>query len=408
MSQSKCKGISPLGVTRSGHYCAQTAGLVTHCVQSIQRSQIKVVQKEQVRAFITSTQSVITMICAGCKGVLDDNNSLKCNACESHYCLECLNFGHCKKSSDLGPEQLAALRCPSCTNVSRRRRGGNESPALLSPSVAKQMPSSRSALSIESISELLDQKLAPSSSIMTNLRDLLIREVKDLITAEMSNIIKELKEEFTKTTDHIMEEVKGLKDTIAHKDMIIKDLTKEQTQLKDELKLISSRFSVMENLSRGRNIEIQCVPESSNENVVAMVKQLCQTIHLPISDTDIHACRRVAKMDATSKRPRNIVVTLSSPRLRDNLISAANRFNKEHRDKRLNTNHIGIMDASHQIFISEHLSPESKQLYAAARRFAQDKNYAYCWVKYGQIYLRKSDTSGAVRVKTKDFLNSLK
>lgn len=351
--------------------------------------------------------SDFAMICAGCKGNLDDSNSLKCNTCESYYCLECLNLGMGKTASDIGPDQLSALRCPSCTNVSRRRRG-NESPALLSPSVTKQLPITRNTLTIESIGELLDQKLAPSSSIMINSRNILIKEVRGLITVEMSKIVKELKEEFTKTTDYIMEEVKELKTTIAHKDTVIKALQMEQTQLKDEIKIIRGRFSVVENLSRGRNFELHCVPEKNNENVVSMVKTLCKAIELPISDSDIHACRRVAKMDATSKRPRNIVVTLASPRLRDSLISAASNYNKEHKDKKLNTNHVGISDVCHQIYISEHLSPESKQLYAAARRFAKEKSYVYCWVKYGQIYLRKSDNSGAVVVKSMDFLNSLK
>ncbi|XP_063827545.1 mutS protein homolog 5-like [Ostrinia nubilalis] len=184
----------------------------------------------------------------------------------------------------------------------------------------------------------------------------------------MGKMVNELKEEFTKTTDFIMEEVKSLKSTIAQKDTVIKSLQSEQTVLKDELHKIRNRVSVMEKLSRDRNVELQAVPENRNENVVSMVKSLCETIELPISDSDIHACRRVAKMDTTSKRPRNIVVTLTSPRLRDSLISAVHRYNKEHSDKKLNTNHIGIKDVCHQIYVSEHLSPECKQLYAAARR----------------------------------------
>jgi hypothetical protein len=346
------------------------------------------------------------MVCAGCKGILEDGNSLKCNACESFYCLECLNFGIGKKVSDLGPEQLSALRCPSCTNVSRRRRG-KESPAILSPSVAKQSSVARN-LTIESISELLDKKLAPTSDAMTNLRVILIKEVKGLITTEMGKMVKELKEEFTKTTDFIMEEVKELKSIIAQKDIVIKSLQNEQLVLKDELKLIRSRVSVMEKISRDRNVELQAVPEKRSEDVVSMVKSLCETLQLPISDSDIHACRRVAKMDTTSKRPRNIVVTLTSPRLRDSLISAAHRYNKEHKSNKLNTNHVGIKDVCQQIYVTEHLSPECKQLYAAARRTAKDKGYTYCWVKYGRIYLRKCDKSDALLIKSMDFLNSLK
>lgn len=345
------------------------------------------------------------MICIGCNIGLDDTNSLKCNTCNSYYCLECLNFGVNKKTEDLDPDLLSSLKCPSCTNVSRRKRG-NESPAVLSPIVTKPIHSAH--LTIDSISALLDQKLAPTSSIMINSRNALIQEVKSLITCEMSKLINELKEEFTKTTDFIMDEVKDLRQEVAAKDVIIKKLQNDQTQLKNEINVIRCRFSTIEKLSRDRNIEMQSVPENRNENVMSIFKALCNSIRYPISDTDIQTCRRVAKMDSKSKRPRNIVVTLSSPRLRDEIISAVHRYNKEHKGNKLNSHHIGMPGECHQIYVSEHLSPETKQLYAAVRRFAKDNNYTYSWVKFGQIYLRKTDKSDAILVKNMEILSTLK
>lgn len=347
------------------------------------------------------------MLCIGCKAKLDDSNSLKCNTCNSHYCLECLNFGVDKKIKDLDPDQLSSLKCPSCTNVSRnsRRKKGTEASAVLSPTVTSLAPKQ---VTIESISALLDQKLAPTSSIMINSRNVLIQEVKSLITTEMSKLISELRVEFTKTTDFIMDEVKDLKQEIATKDKIIQTLQNDQTQLKNEINVIRSRFNVLEKLSRDRNVEVQAVPENRNENVVSLFKELCNTIKYPILDSNIQSCRRVAKMDSASKRPRNIVVTLSSPRLRDEIISATHRYNKEHKQNKLNSLHMGLTGECHQIYVTEHLSPDTKQLYAAARRFAKDNNYTYSWVKYGQIYLRKTDRTDAIQVKNLEMLSSLK
>lgn len=342
------------------------------------------------------------MLCIGCKAKLDDSNSLKCNTCNSHYCLECLNFGVNKKTTDLDPDQLSSLKCPSCTNVSRslRRKKGTEISAVLSPAVTSSAPKH---LTIESISALLDQKLAPTSSIMINL----IQEVKSLMTTEMSKLISELKDEFTKTTDFIMNEVKDLKQEITTKDKIIQTLQNDQILLKNEMSVIRGRFNVLEKLSRDRNIEVQAVPENRNENVVSLLKELCNTIKYPISDSDIQSCRRVAKMDSSSKRPRNIVVTLSSPRIRDEIISTTHRYNKEHKQNKLNSHHIGLTGECHQIYVTEHLSPETKQLYAAVRRFAKGNNYTYSWVKYGQIYLRKTDRTDAIQVKNLEMLSSL-
>lgn len=313
------------------------------------------------------------------------------------------------KASELSSEQLSALKCPSCTNVSRRRRDketSSSSSSVLSPYSDKSKPSS--AITLDSISKLLDQKLAPTSGAMIESRKVLIKEVKDLINTEMSKIATELRNEFSKTTEFIMNEVKDLKSTISQKDDMIKTLQSEQSQLNNEILLMRRRCSVIEKQSLARNIEVQCVPEDRNEDILTQFKTLCTTIKHPIADSDIHACRRVAKMDNNSKRPRNIVVTLTSPRLRDALLSAVHRFNKEQKNDKLNTRHIGLPGETRQIYVSEHLAPETKQLYAATRRAAKDKNYAFFWVKYGQIYLRKNDKSDAIRVKDMDSLVALK
>ncbi|KAL4709621.1 hypothetical protein ACJJTC_007352 [Scirpophaga incertulas] len=346
------------------------------------------------------------MDCTGCREALSELNSLKCNACDSHYCLECLCLDTNKKSSELNQDQLSALKCPSCTNVSRRKRGGKDS--VFSPSVMKPKHNIENILTIEKISNLLDQKLAPKSSIMIALRKELIQDVKSMIAIETSKIVNEIKDEFTKTTEFIMDEIKVLKSGLSERDIIIKTLQSDQIQLKDELKQMQSRFSAIERLSRARNIEIQSVPDNNkNENVISMFKTLCNTLKFPVSDSDIYACRRVAKMDTSNKRPRNIIVTLNSPSQRDGLISAAQRFNKENNGNRLNTLHLGMAGESHQIYVAEHLDPETKQLFAAARKFKRDKNYAYCWVKYGKIYLRKNDNTDAKLVTSQDFLNNL-
>lgn len=349
------------------------------------------------------------MQCTGCMEPLVEDNSLKCNTCDSHYCLQCLNFGSAK-TGDLSQDQLSSLKCPLCTNVSQRRGGPQRSKRdSFSPFVIKSKPNSASShITLESISELLDQKLAPTSKVMIESRKTLINEVQQLINSEMSKITNELRAEFTETTDFIMKEVSDLKETIHQKNEIIQNLTMEQTSLKNEMTALRSRCSIIEKQSRDHNIELQAVPEDRNENTITIFKALCDAIKCPVADSDIHACRRVAKMNSTSKRPRNIVVTLSAPRLRDELISAVHRFNKNHKKEKLNTRHIGLPGEDRQIYVSEHLSPETKQLYAATRRFAKEKNYAYFWVKYGQIYLRKTDKDNAIRVKNTSFLESLK
>ncbi|CAG9788942.1 unnamed protein product [Diatraea saccharalis] len=136
----------------------------------------------------------------------------------------------------------------------------------------------------------------------------------------------------------------------------------------------------MENMSRSHNVELQAVPESRSENIMTIFKKFCNTIGMTIDDTQITACRRVAKMNEKSKRPRNILETLSSPRLRDTILSLTRRFNKSAKDpsNMLNSSHLGLAASSAtRIYVTEHISPQCKFLYAETRKVAKEKKYDF-------------------------------
>lgn len=154
-------------------------------------------------------------------------------------------------------------------------------------------------------------------------------------------------------------------------------------------------------------MEIQAVPETRNENVLQLFRNLCKTINLQIDDNMVHSCRRVAKFVASSSRPRNILVTLSSSRVRDEVLSACLRYNKQHKELPLNTTSLGLPLERGPIYVNEHLSPDCKALHAATRAAAKNKKYKYVWVRYGRIYVRKDDNAGCILIKTKACLDKL-
>lgn len=321
------------------------------------------------------------------------------------------------KSTNLTATQIAGLNCPSCTNVNtaRRTRRGDDTPIRTSSSNQALRPNVESpssvaqavGLSLSDISALLDQKLAPTSIVMKDLRAAWKEDVKSMIAVEINIAMKQIKEDFTTTTDFIMNEVKDLQKKISEKDGMIKSLENQQSELQKECITLNNRLSALEKASRGCNIEIQAVPEMKSENPMEIFLNLCKAINAPILDSEIRSCRRVAKMDTSTSRPRNILVTVASSRLRDNVLSASHRFNKEHPNNKLNSQHVGINGDTRRIYVSEHLSPDTKQLHFATRQFAKDNNYKFVWVKYGQIYLRKDIDAVAIRVTNKDFLKKI-
>lgn len=162
---------------------------------------------------------------------------------------------------------------------------------------------------------------------------------------------------------------------------MIDKIHSENIKLQSNINKLQARLSSIENISRSYNVELQSVPETKSENLMHIFKQLCTTIGSIIADNDVISCRRVAKFDPQLSRPRNILISLSSPRLRDSIISLASRFNKTRtNDEKLNTPHLGLTGATSRIYVTEHISPECKQLYNDAKKLKDLKQYKYSYV----------------------------
>lgn len=362
------------------------------------------------------------MICSACNKSINCEKFLQCCQCRLQYHCLCLNITN-EQFHTLSDKHRSNWQCPACNNITRRSRVRMNTPphSDISMNMSFEHPSSpprtpenllpniHNAVTMENISSLLDIKLKNSmTALMEELRSIIRNEVKKHVQSEIASIINTLKDEFTNTTDFICADVADLKSTMSNHLQTVKTLDAEKAALQKEINTLNNRLSAIERMSRSQNVEIQAVPENRNENIPKLVKNLCEIVNAPIDDNNILSCRRVAKMNPNSNRPRNILVTLSSSRLRDQILSACRRFNKAHKEDSLNTTHLGLTTNKCNIYVTEHLSPECKSLHAAARQRAKEINFKYVWVKYGRVYMRKTDRDDHIYVKNVDILNKLK
>ena len=75
----------------------------------------------------------------------------------------------------------------------------------------------------------------------------------------------------------------------------------------------------------------------------------------------------------------------------------------------LNADDLGFNDAvdiSH-INLFDHLTPRMQELLSESKKFKDEKNYKYCWAKNGFVYLRKTDTSTAVKLSSLEDLQGV-
>lgn len=232
-------------------------------------------------------------------------------------------------------------------------------------------------------------------------------QIKAAVSSEVKAAIESLKEDFSATTDFLAAEQSDCKTEIVVTNKKLAEFENNYTQLQLEMRKLEQRLMSAEKQSRSLNLEIHAVPEKNNENVVKIFRDLCDIINAPITDPEIRACRRIAKLDSSSARPRTILVTLPSERHRDTIISAMKRYRKDNPSAPIGSRLLGVPGDDQLVFVAEHLSPEMKDLHATARKFGKAHKYQFVWVKYGKIYIRKDINSPHILIKDKNVLSKL-
>lgn len=247
-------------------------------------------------------------------------------------------------------------------------------------------------------------------------------DVRSIMREEIGGMLSTLNQNISTLADSVKEELTEMKESLKFFSTKYDDLVFELTasrdlvkNLQDENKRVSSavvdlqtRLNQLEQYARNSNLEIQCVPENRNENLVSTIVQLGRVVGSDIKEEDIKNCTRIAKLNSSNARPRSIVAEFNSPRARDIVLASVIKFNKSRPNDKLNTSNLGMGGDRKQIYVVEHLSTANKALHAAARLKAKEKCYKYVWVRNGRIFMRKNDNTDCIFVRNLDSLSNLK
>lgn len=343
--------------------------------------------------------------CAACRREIEDELLLNCSECDDYYHFPCVNLT--RDNSTESDNYIKSWVCPTC--YCNRPKGDNSNTPLRGSGSSSYENVTLGRGSQPRSAATKDKSAAPSTTYVSpnDLRVILREELNVALQAQL----KDLREEITvfKTSMEFMNhEFERMKTEYENQNKTVIELRKDNETLRSTTQTLTKRIQHMEQYVRANNLELQCVPENKAENIVTTITQLARVIKCDISDSDIHYCSRIAKLDPTSQRPRSILVKLSSPRLRDTFLAAAIKFNKSNPEEKLNTSHLGIGgEKKTPIFVVEHLSPDNKYLHAAARKKANELRYKFVWVRGGKIFMRKTESSEYIYVRDLSHLNNL-
>ncbi|KAF9421020.1 hypothetical protein HW555_003003 [Spodoptera exigua] len=337
----------------------------------------------------------------------DDNDvggkSIKCPICGKSYHYDCLLL-------KAPPKDAGAWKCPTCLsdtpkvhrddstpvrNISTTR--GAKRPAIGSPSppaVLSDIDELRCVIK-QIMQDEFRHMLAKFNAVIVST----INKELEPVKREMQGIIESVSF-MNNTFEDLRREHQSSMDTI-------KNLESKNLELVSTVNALNDRLTNLEQQSRSNNIEVQCVPENKNENIISIVSQLTRVVSCEIKEKDIINCSRVAKLNPSSNRPRSIVVQLASPRIRDQILAATIKYNKLNPQDKLNCSHLGYGGSKSAVYVTEHLSPTNRALHAAARIKAKENGYKYVWVRNGKIFVRKAEGTESIQIKCKNTLSKI-
>lgn len=355
-----------------------------------------------------------------CEDKNEDEDFMCCSKCKKAYHNKCLfSYGY-KDVTGISSATGLEWVCPACT--SKSSRGNNENNPIRRTDTKSSHDQNITKRSNKRVALSSPPKLSPMHSLgQSEYRAM----VKDIIKTELNEMLIEMKLSMKNLLSEELKDIKQemieMKSSISfiskqYDDIIVEhrtntkclsELRENNTKMENDIHSLNIRINELEQRSRACNLELQCVPENTNENLITVIKQLGRVVGLEMPQEKILNCTRVAKANRSSPRPRSIVVQFNSPLTKDTLLASVIKFNKNNQTDKLNTAHLGLGGEKKPIFVMEHLSPSNKALHAAARLKAKEKKYKYVWVRNGRILMRKDDNSDPIIVRSMGHLSNL-
>uniref|UniRef100_A0A2A4JIS1 FP protein C-terminal domain-containing protein n=1 Tax=Heliothis virescens TaxID=7102 RepID=A0A2A4JIS1_HELVI len=187
------------------------------------------------------------------------------------------------------------------------------------------------------------------------------------------------------------------------------ELSKKIIELEDKSKkerdyiiLLEEKIENLQMGTRKSNLEIKNVPRGPSEtkdDLVQMVLCLSSAIGGTLTKTDIKDVYRVrGKKKESSNTP--IVVETASTLIKTDILKLCKAFNTT-RTYKLCAKHLGHRVAGDTpIFVSEQLTAKGARLHFLARDLVKAGKYKFCWTAYGRVYIRKSENSPIITIKS--------
>uniref|UniRef100_A0A8D8SSS6 FP protein C-terminal domain-containing protein n=1 Tax=Cacopsylla melanoneura TaxID=428564 RepID=A0A8D8SSS6_9HEMI len=169
----------------------------------------------------------------------------------------------------------------------------------------------------------------------------------------------------------------------------------ENRSLRMKVNQMEISVDEMDQYSRIKNIQIDGVPVTRDEDLKEVVKTMGQKIEVNIKSEDIDAIHRIPSR--SNANPEPIVVQFVTRQMKENVV-------KKSKEKRVCTDDLNMQCANKPVFVNEHLTRKRKNIMFEARKLKNEKNYKFLWSRNGKILIKKNETSITIQLNSLDDL----
>ncbi|CAH1643860.1 unnamed protein product [Spodoptera littoralis] len=243
------------------------------------------------------------------------------------------------------------------------------------------------------------------SDVLKELKNL--RSCFDDLKADVG-IVKTSVEEVTAQWREInsrMENMEGRLSSVERVTSNLESVRKELDVANGTIAELKRENNLREQYSRINNVEISGIPSHKSENLLSILGKIYSKVGLPLDLRDINRVHRVRRFEQdrnVPSRPPAIIVQFARQCSKDQLLAAI-------RSRRgISTVDVGLTGPATNIYFSDHLIPANKLLLKRARELKQQRGFAHLWVRDCKIFMRKSDSSKAIRISGDGDLSNIK
>lgn len=215
--------------------------------------------------------------------------------------------------------------------------------------------------------------------------------------------IQKTNADMEKALDFMSKQYEDMKDKLLN-------MEREKNEHLNYIAALECKMDDMEKKLKFTVVEFRNMPSNQQAKhetpleLCELVEKTCNVLNVLIQPSEIKDIYRIKNKSGAS----TVITEFTTVLTKNKVLYAAKEFNRNNSSNKLSTTSIGLPGAALPVYVAESLTKKDRILFAMARERSKTLEYKYCWTNKGRIYMRKTDGSLRVEIRTDADLIALK